>query len=893
MEAKVLLLSLFMFLTCKSWSQNSDKNLDTQDTDGYKKTCPGKWSIYPSKLVSGAETKLEIRYLQGGNDLPAGSSHIISVENMSVKDVFHSIISEDMEIIPYKDKLPKIEMEQLEYSGIGYRLMKLTFPNGLEAGDSFALVIGNRDKQGNVKAIINPFPYKLGLPTFTDFGDGNRIDWVDQGWFDNIPKCEILPGKPEVIRLFAPTIVKTNEEFNLKLSITDKFDHFPKPHFNGTIQIEYHPLIENLIDTIYLDSLEGSHKTISKLKIGKEGIYRIRAKIKNDNVLFESNPIVVKKSVDEKIYWGSLHNHGEYSEGFGGDISYFYEFARDISGMDFVALSDHIGVQPSNASEAGRLFKWRTGRTISALDAWKNTITTANKYNRENSFVTLIGYEWSTMESGHYNVYMPDASLENMEKMFLAEKSPYALEMRNLLEEQDALFIPHLHADKFPWLTLEERLKNSKGNLLTPVVEVYSDWGAAVEPFAGKIEPMNKFGGIRHPNAKGTLWAWNEGYHLGTIADADEHAGLPGRRVVGGIAPKHDHPAGLTAVGSTSFSRRGITDAYHKMKTYGTTGERIYLNVKINNAVMGDILKTDGPFKIDISVAGTDEIDKISLYRGLELIKEVRGNNKKDINISIECDAPDFKKRAYIIQVTQKDENMAWSTPIWVIKKSIPELAWKVDGDKIILNNLGEVPAYNIEVLRDDLEHTFTTGPISGSEPQIHSVHDFGYVFSNVRDNQKSILHYRWHGKPLKGIMKISGIRDVDLDYNRPFLITKSFLRKTDENTYEFLLNEHHLEHTSVGFDIMVNINYDKPAFVEFDFEREVHTSINNKMNKGNRIKIPLNGRLSNDSFDIKVIPKLGKGKSMEFPIEKGHWSVDPFNKINEYDETNNLYSIK
>jgi hypothetical protein len=305
---------------------------------------------------------------------------------------------------------------------------------------------------------------------------------------------------------------------------------------------------------------------------------------------------------------------------------------------------------------------------------------------------------------------------------------------------------------------------------------------------------------------------------------------------------------------------------------------------------MGETMETDSPFNFEVIASGTDAIDNVKLFRGLELLEEFRGNGQKDVTYSFACDAPTTKEQAYIIQLTQKDGNMAWSTPIWIRKKSVPELNWEIVGNRIILKNTGNATAQNVEVWFDKKEYPFTSSSILGDEPT--SLEEYGFVFSDVRDNQNIILHYRWHGEPLKGTLSLHGIDEVDFDYNREFLFNKSYLKKKGDNTYDFLVNKHSLPFTGVGFDIVAKVNPDKQATIEFNFVKEVTTSVNERYLTGEKLLVPLNGRKSDKKYNLQIIDQLKPGKSKSFPLKKGYWSADPENRIIEKDESNNMHEV-
>ena len=89
---------------------------------------------------------------------------------------------------------------------------------------------------------------------------------------------------------------------------------------------------------------------------------------------------------DYTIYWGDIHSHCEFSHDGSGRAVTAFRYARDVSRLDFYALTDH-------------------SRSVSP-ERWRKTMELVKEFHEPGRFVTLPGYEWSaTPEVGHNNVY--------------------------------------------------------------------------------------------------------------------------------------------------------------------------------------------------------------------------------------------------------------------------------------------------------------------------------------------------------------------------------------------------------------------------------------------------------------------------------------------------------
>jgi hypothetical protein len=865
---------------------------------------PGKWTLSPDVLVAGEEVNLQLRYENGNIPLPVGSYHRVLIEPLSIKTFFHCPPSTDLAVVKFKGSLPQVELQPKPVNGVGFREVKMIFPKGLKANESFAIQIGNKQDDGSIKGLVNPISVSnLTFEIYSNLkGDSTgeeiaskgyvnpwnkteykELDWQIMGWDDSFPRVDIRGNKASALRVYGPSLIPVNEQFSLKIAVVDNFDNMAVPAFSGKVVLEKVGNVKGLPKRVKFSSRDKCSKIIKNLKITKSGIYRIKAKLDSSNKWVESNPIVVRKNVDTPVYWGNIHNHGQYSECWGTDLDTFFTFARDTSGMDFVAISDHLGSKPCQGCNVSRLLRWRVGKA-DGLEAWKDTIKKATEYNDPGKFVTLFGYEWSSMDTGHNNIYVPEAKLEEMDDYFTDRYTDYGFNMRKMLKDTEALFIPHIHADMMPYYTVVD-MENSTGKSLTPVIEVYSDWGDAYFPY-GQFDQHSKFGGCRNDRTESYLWAIDKGFKLGAIGDSDAHTGLPGNRTTGSTSPSHDHPQGLTAVRTSDYTRRGIMDAYHQRNVYGTTGERIFLEVKALDAIMGDELRADDPFDIHVEIAGTDQIEAVWLYRGLELIEEKKPVNQRDVTLSFKNIVPAEDEYGYVVAAVQKDGNRLYGTPIWVQKDSMPDLKFETAADGVYLVNSGKAKAKDFEVVYGAEEHPFMVDEIKGRECKW--TEDAAMVWTENWDNQKTIFHFRWHGKPLNASLKIIGADSYDADTNRDFHFMKKLYKDDGEGTIEFETGKMVTVTHSQGLDIMIEISGKEKCQVVLEYDKKVKTIAGGDNIISDKVVIPING-IKSGNFSIQTISSIKPGEKIKIDSDKGYYAVDPENTVKEKDESNNL----
>lgn len=94
-----------------------------------------------------------------------------------------------------------------------------------------------------------------------------------------------------------------------------------------------------------------------------------------------------------KVYYGDLHNHCNVSDGT-GTIDDAYNYAKNVSQLDFFSLADHANLISSSE--------------------WTQIKNVANAYNQDSVFTAFYGFEWTTYLSyGHVTVINSDDYCSN------------------------------------------------------------------------------------------------------------------------------------------------------------------------------------------------------------------------------------------------------------------------------------------------------------------------------------------------------------------------------------------------------------------------------------------------------------------------------------------------
>ncbi len=298
----------------------------------------------------------------------------------------------------------------------------------------------------------------------------------------------------------------------------------------------------------------------------------------------------VGASPSGRIYWGDFHGQTKHSVGT-GTVEQYFEFARDRSALDFAA---------HNAND----FQVRR-------EHWQEIKDMTRKFNQPGVFVTFLGTEWSgsTPAGGDHNVYYPadEAPLHRSSHWQVPDKSDEYLDAYPVDELYRVVRADGLPAMVVPHVGGRYANLNYHDPALEHVVEVCSAHGR----FEWLLQD-----------------AIRRGYKVGVVANSDDHTGRPGASYP---TKGHFHVrGGLTAVFAESRTREAIWRAIEARRCYATSGERIILDFRLGEHVMGEevILGAAGAgadaLEFRTRVSGTAGIYQCELKRGLETIYTFR-----------------------------------------------------------------------------------------------------------------------------------------------------------------------------------------------------------------------------------------------------------------------------
>lgn len=360
-------------------------------------------------------------------------------------------------------------------------------------------------------------------------------------------------------------------------------------------------------------------------------------------------------TVDGETYtliYGNLHEHSNSSPcwpaGTDGSLHEDYRFGMFSEGYDFMGMTDHA----FSSSETH----------------WRRNIRMADYYSESEKFIAIPAVEWTFISNpnlddiqhgaGHYNIIF--ASSEDARKYirnkheiycFRTPESRIAPMLWKLLDEKkiNCVTIPHHVADKIH--TLDWNVTDSK---YVTAVEIFQIRGNNEYPGCPREENLVRPTPTTHHKRAFVDYALKiKKYKMGFVASGDHN----------------NMGNGVAALWVKEVSRAGIIEALQNRRTFATTGDKIVIHFKINGAMAGAEVKVEKAPDLNINVKGQRALNKVEILRNSEVIKEYKVTNGSLVfNGSFADENYQDEKNIlyYYIRVTQQNNEIGWSSPIWI-----------------------------------------------------------------------------------------------------------------------------------------------------------------------------------------------------------------------------------
>ncbi len=398
---------------------------------------------------------------------------------------------------------------------------------------------------------------------------------------------------------------------------------------------------------------------------------------------------------DFKLFYGDLHAHSnistcgvcigrklshrdlyfhsslikDYLESLLDDkisLDNLYIFAKDTSGLDFVAVTDHDFTMSD--------------------EVWSFVQRKAWEWYKPGEFVTFSAYEWTSYLYGHRNIYFinDDAPLfrcvreEDGKKIHVSPRELWSFLRKRKIR---AITIPHHPSlTQFPvdWDYYDSEFDRA--------VEIASIWGI-FERFGNPFQCMTSDNLPRYF----VYDALEKGYRLGIVGGSDSHDCRPGDKLrpvyIKNLYKELDmnslsnifvpyfvyNPlgAGLTVVYSRSLNREDIFNAIYERRIYAVIGERVVLRFYVDEHIMGEeihIVDAEYRPRIRVEVESPELIDRVEVLRNGDVIfSRICLEKVCYIDFVDEGFKPFRRTNYYYARVILRNGARAWSSPIWVV----------------------------------------------------------------------------------------------------------------------------------------------------------------------------------------------------------------------------------
>jgi Protein of unknown function (DUF3604) len=423
------------------------------------------------------------------------------------------------------------------------------------------------------------------------------------------PTIAIVPGPPVRWHAVLPTRIRRGESFRLAITADDKWGN-PSDLIDAELRLQSSAPVSGLPETVRFE--RGAFSSIvTDLKAAAPDDLTIAVFDTGGGELCRSNPLRVDAADAELVhFWGDTHGQSNETLGTNSAREYF-EFGRDK------AFLDVMGHQGNDFQITGAF--------------WKELNDRSREFDKPGSFVCIPGYEWSanTAIGGDRNVHFRhegekirrSSHAQITDPVDLADEAEDAHTAHDLfakLRGRDCVVVAHVggrYAD----------IGYAHDARLETAVEVHSDWGT----FEWLLRD-----------------AFENNYRVGIVANSDGHKGRPGASFPG--ASFFGSQGGLTCFLSPRLDRDAIFEAMRRRRHYGTTGNRMILDVtaeldgeaevfardpafdatiaaRTRGLIMGDIARVAcDTVRLTIDAVGTAPIERIDIFDGLDHLETVR-----------------------------------------------------------------------------------------------------------------------------------------------------------------------------------------------------------------------------------------------------------------------------
>lgn len=476
----------------------------------------------------------------------------------------------------------------------------------LRAGDTLTIRLGDRRRGSPGLRLQTNCEERFQLKTFVDAFATYEFTEIPAS-----PGFELIAGPAARWKAILPSLAVVGEPFRLAIVAEDLWGNPTK--VDRSLRLVSSLPIQGLPDTIAPGPQEGP-LLITGLTIASPGDVALHINADTGQHLANANPMRVAATAPElRRYWGDLHAQSGETVGTNPAESYL-RYARDKAFVDIVG---------------------HQGNDFQITDEfWQELNRLTATFDDPGRFVCLPGYEWSgnTGMGGDRNIFYRHEGrrIHRSSRILVDQGNPRhdcytAKDLFEALAGEDAVVIAHVggrYAD----------IRFAHDVRLERTVEVHSTWGT--------------FEWLLHD-------AFAQRYRVGVVCHSDDHKGRPGATRPG--ASTFGAIGGLTCYLMPELTRDAVFAALRHRRHYGTTGTRLFMDVRgtfadpvtafsddpqlgpaeeraVREVLMGDIIRPGSvPMKLAIEVIGTAPVERIDVLLGTQIVQTARPYSAADL----------------------------------------------------------------------------------------------------------------------------------------------------------------------------------------------------------------------------------------------------------------------
>ena len=394
-------------------------------------------------------------------------------------------------------------------------------------------------------------------------------------------------GPANEVNLVVPSKVEAGKPFSYTVRILDEWGN-PCRDFTGKVSVSSQPGAD-MTETVTFTAEDGGCKKVGGNLINVPGEYSFDAQCPAHYLSCSSNPCICEDQQPYKLYWGDMHGQTDITIGT-GSLDEYYSFAKGPGALDFTG--------------------WQGNDFEIDHKRWDMVRQKTEEYNQEHEFLVYLGYEWS----GNY----PGGGDHNV--WFLHDEDHFYPSSH---WTRDADFAEGDRWDRYPVNKMLDEYRGRDDVMIVPHI--------GGRPGNLDYCDTDMIHNIEIHSHHGTFeWfakdAMKRKLKVGFVASGDDHTCRPGLSYplqnTGQEANAFDTKSGLVAVYARELTREAVWEALNARRCYAVTFNRMILDVRINDAVMGEEVITAGLPELKVTAIGQTPIDHVEIYRDDELVNQ-------------------------------------------------------------------------------------------------------------------------------------------------------------------------------------------------------------------------------------------------------------------------------